>query len=280
MDIYPCTVDENAWDSEVSIRSLFGSLCSKDTFAHDARMTERRRRRDAIRSKKRQLDTKHAKVGTDTTDETYDSSGELAEPSRTQFDNNVGGVSKPPSKRLRPGNSTEERTPIRSADTAPKITTPSTTTSDAKRMNTIQKYFEAAADSDATRSSKNANSSEHHAKVSSAAYDKHEHSGLDTAEDPVAVPQGHAPADSNPHPDEASTTASDSDADRTESQLSLPDSAFCSEQAPGVSTHLSNQKVVNRKEAYKAALGRDGMDWATYSPISSGRVREEEVELG
>ncbi|KAF2813063.1 uncharacterized protein BDZ99DRAFT_411482, partial [Mytilinidion resinicola] len=37
-DVYPCTVDAANWTSELSIRSLFGNLCSDDVFAHDAEM--------------------------------------------------------------------------------------------------------------------------------------------------------------------------------------------------------------------------------------------------
>jgi DNA cross-link repair 1C protein len=34
-DVYPCTVDERTWDTSVSMRTLFGHLCSADIFAHD-----------------------------------------------------------------------------------------------------------------------------------------------------------------------------------------------------------------------------------------------------
>jgi hypothetical protein len=37
-DIYPCTVDAANWTPELSMRSLFGHLCSADIFAHDAGM--------------------------------------------------------------------------------------------------------------------------------------------------------------------------------------------------------------------------------------------------
>ena len=38
MDVYPCTVDEESWTSEVSIGSLFGHLCSGNIFSHDSEM--------------------------------------------------------------------------------------------------------------------------------------------------------------------------------------------------------------------------------------------------
>ncbi|PVH94753.1 hypothetical protein DM02DRAFT_675983 [Periconia macrospinosa] len=37
-DIFPCTVDETKWDPTVSMRNLFGSYCSGETFRHDAEM--------------------------------------------------------------------------------------------------------------------------------------------------------------------------------------------------------------------------------------------------
>jgi hypothetical protein len=37
-DVYPCTVDEEKWTLAVSMRSLFGHLCSGDHFAHDEEM--------------------------------------------------------------------------------------------------------------------------------------------------------------------------------------------------------------------------------------------------
>ncbi|KAL1988028.1 hypothetical protein VTN96DRAFT_1552 [Rasamsonia emersonii] len=39
-DIYPCTVDPETWSEEVSMRSLFGHLCSGDDFSHDRCMRE------------------------------------------------------------------------------------------------------------------------------------------------------------------------------------------------------------------------------------------------
>ncbi|KAJ6102017.1 DNA repair metallo-beta-lactamase [Penicillium sp. IBT 16267x] len=39
-DIHPCTVDPSTWSENVSIRSLFGHLCSGEDFIHDAYMRE------------------------------------------------------------------------------------------------------------------------------------------------------------------------------------------------------------------------------------------------
>jgi DNA cross-link repair 1C protein len=40
-DVYPCTVDEDNWTADRSMRMLFGHLCSGDVFAHDEEMMRR-----------------------------------------------------------------------------------------------------------------------------------------------------------------------------------------------------------------------------------------------
>lgn len=54
-DIYPCTTDETSWCEEVSIRSLFGHLCSGDTFSHDLEMEQMKQERQAGRIGKQPL---------------------------------------------------------------------------------------------------------------------------------------------------------------------------------------------------------------------------------
>jgi DNA cross-link repair 1C protein len=39
-DIYPCTVDPSTWNEDVSIRRLFGHLCSENRFSHDTYMRQ------------------------------------------------------------------------------------------------------------------------------------------------------------------------------------------------------------------------------------------------
>ncbi|KAJ5824008.1 DNA repair metallo-beta-lactamase [Penicillium robsamsonii] len=39
-DIYPCTVDPTTWNEDVSIRRLFGHLCSGNIFSHDTHMRQ------------------------------------------------------------------------------------------------------------------------------------------------------------------------------------------------------------------------------------------------
>ncbi|CAO2658095.1 Nn.00g073550.m01.CDS01 [Neocucurbitaria sp. VM-36] len=40
MDVYPCTVDEDNWTPAASMRELFGTLCSRHIFRHDAEMMD------------------------------------------------------------------------------------------------------------------------------------------------------------------------------------------------------------------------------------------------
>lgn len=72
--------------------------------------------------------------------------------------------------------------------------------------------------------------------------------------------------------------------DEEETQLSLPDSAFDSQQSTQGNQAKSASSIRNRKEAYKAAKGLGGREWATYSSFNAGLsdppYHEEEVELG
>ncbi|KAF2139884.1 uncharacterized protein K452DRAFT_352202 [Aplosporella prunicola CBS 121167] len=45
-DVYPCTVDEDAWTPESGMRALFGRFCSGDVFAHDEMMMRKREMAD------------------------------------------------------------------------------------------------------------------------------------------------------------------------------------------------------------------------------------------
>ena len=66
----------------------------------------------------------------------------------------------------------------------------------------------------------------------------------------------------------------------TESQLSLPDSAFESQHSTQRNTQGSRSKISTRKAAYIAVIGRDGVDWAAYSPMSSSKdLIKDEIEL-
>ncbi|KAI9817172.1 MAG: hypothetical protein M1827_001284 [Pycnora praestabilis] len=52
-DVYPCTTDEENWHDSVSMKSLFGHLCSGSNFAHDQEMIALRDERSAAQSRKR-----------------------------------------------------------------------------------------------------------------------------------------------------------------------------------------------------------------------------------
>ncbi len=55
-DLYPCTTDEESWHSGVSMRALFGHLCSGSTFSHDREMEMAISERAQACSRKRQRD--------------------------------------------------------------------------------------------------------------------------------------------------------------------------------------------------------------------------------
>lgn len=47
-DIYPCTVDEQSWTERVSMRALFGHLCTGAIFAQDEKMRQFRQRHHGL----------------------------------------------------------------------------------------------------------------------------------------------------------------------------------------------------------------------------------------
>lgn len=69
-----------------------------------------------------------------------------------------------------------------------------------------------------------------------------------------------------------------------ETQLSLPDSAFDSQQSTNTNQEKLAGRTQNRKEAYKTAKGLGGREWATYrsygAVFSDSSYHKEEVELG
>ena len=71
----------------------------------------------------------------------------------------------------------------------------------------------------------------------------------------------------------------ENDQDDTSSLLSLRDSDFNSQtSSPCERPH--HTRLEHRKQAYKAARGLDGLDWAPYSPVSAGNNHtEKELEL-
>lgn len=52
-DVYPCTVDALEWDEDVSMRNLFGHLCSGHEFVHDQYMRDTIANDEELQSRKR-----------------------------------------------------------------------------------------------------------------------------------------------------------------------------------------------------------------------------------
>ena len=55
-DVHPCTVDEVNWTDAVSMKTLFGHLCSENTFAHDEEMRKLQRELYAHDNEESQVD--------------------------------------------------------------------------------------------------------------------------------------------------------------------------------------------------------------------------------
>ncbi|MCJ1378843.1 hypothetical protein MMC17_001942 [Xylographa soralifera] len=76
---------------------------------------------------------------------------------------------------------------------------------------------------------------------------------------------------------------SSTESEQEDSQITLPDSAFESPQKHADDTEevqVQDDNIINRKEAYKAALGKGGREWSTYSPITSSTATgTEDMEL-
>ena len=75
---------------------------------------------------------------------------------------------------------------------------------------------------------------------------------------------------------------SSTESEEADSQITLPDSAFKSpqKQIGDKGLLVRDDNTSNRKEAYKAALGKGGREWSAYSPITSSTSADtEDMEL-
>ncbi|MCJ1439325.1 hypothetical protein MMC27_008717 [Xylographa pallens] len=75
---------------------------------------------------------------------------------------------------------------------------------------------------------------------------------------------------------------SSTESEQEDSQITLPDSAFKSppKHTGDKGLQVREDSTPNRKEAYKAALGKGGREWSTYSPITSRTsVDPDDMEL-
>ena len=71
-----------------------------------------------------------------------------------------------------------------------------------------------------------------------------------------------------------------SSGEHEETQVSLADSAFESQQSGQVQGSGSESKIEQRKQVYQAVKKADSREWALFSPMSSGNAHtEEEIEL-
>jgi len=143
-DIYPCTVDEMNWDSTLSMKTLFGHLCSGNIFTHDIAMNMLLESRAAYRGKKRRLDNSQDMQASDAVE---DDNGSLSDPTQASFKDlgqpKIGLTRAPVPKRPRKTcDAKEQRTPEHSSVAIHTVTTTSTTISDERRVRAIRTSFD------------------------------------------------------------------------------------------------------------------------------------------
>ncbi|MCJ1405806.1 hypothetical protein MMC11_009036 [Xylographa trunciseda] len=139
MDIYACTVDDKTWGHDVSMKVLFGHLCSGQIFAHDQIMIKIVEARDKSTIAKRQAFLPHQQPSSVLKEGKYTSTAKSIEISSNLTSNEL---SSPVSKKPRTA-SWRVIEPIQSASRAPLIeTNSSTATSGEKRVRAIKVSFE------------------------------------------------------------------------------------------------------------------------------------------
>ncbi|MCJ1394178.1 Protein artemis [Xylographa bjoerkii] len=136
MDIYPCTVDDKTWDQDVSMKVLFGRLCSEQIFAHDKDMIKAVEARDSTTVTKWHA---HQRPSSDPKEGKYTSTPKsIGTSSRVASDELSSPVYKKPRT-----TSCNGIKPVQSLSKAPPIeTNSSTATSGEKRVRAIKASFE------------------------------------------------------------------------------------------------------------------------------------------
>ena len=75
-DICPCTIDEDSWSEEMSMKTLFGDLCSENCFEHDrqlrTRLEEKKDRDEMEGGKKRKREDQHDTQESESSREAYE----------------------------------------------------------------------------------------------------------------------------------------------------------------------------------------------------------------
>ena len=257
LDIYPCTADERTWDEDCSIEVLFGHLYSGKQFYHDQMMLERVKSQDQRPEKRRQDQLN---------DSQYTLSSEIDFEDHDSQSKSVGqGVPITPPRRTY--KSSELLT--KSIETPEEQSNQPTSGSHGIRVAVIRKSFETFITPAATSSQTELLESDGHYSLE-----------LEDREAPTSADLGNEPQLPELFPRLEEDELSDS-----ETQISLSDSDFGSDDSqptmtPSDEAPGSKDRFRHRKEAYLAATGRNGRDWAAYSPMSLGAFGyEAEVEL-
>ena len=250
------------------MESLFGHLCSTRSFAHDQEMKAFKKNQGISKEGSRLSKATYV-------DATETPSSELTE--TTDRDHSNHFTDQIPDivdqltfeqkdmqyysvKRPRLSNLTEDTTEESKSTEVVSITDASTDKSLGRRIQAIKKSFDEECYADLVRSVvSSANTTS--APLIDMALANSTTSGSDVQYETAL--------------DDTESESSDDE----ETQLSLPDSAFDSQQTRSGEPVDSRAKIQQRKQAYKAAKSFDGREWAAYSPISSNPSYLEE-ELG
>ena len=273
-DVYPCTVDEETWQQEMSIENLFGHLCSSDIFIHDQEMQKRVKQTNLKRSRE---DSQLVSTTRDSSesDDTNTSDQEQHQANKNHISpntfSNIGihHTDRRGSKRRRgfASNETLERESVglRKQDLRDL------------RQSLEGQVLEVKADI-ALPAHKRNDSAELPERTQPGTISQSETSSPSrTSEDDDRKAGGFLLSDLAT-PEEASDSTPDSQF-RRETQLSLADTAFESQSPQKQGTGRDVDRLRHRREAYKAAKRRIG-SWEAGDIITSfGSHYEEEIEL-
>lgn len=252
LDVYPCTTDEEAWHPGVSMEALFGHICSGSNFVHDQEMLALEDGRAASRVRKRSAEEAEFMADGVTASQTTEGSEGFSDPEATLVDTDSDAVHRQLLNGLQEGidQSNERRRVHPSLSTEQGESPPrwSTNTLHERKVGAIKDLF---------------NRGEAQIEVIELSGDSSQISS-----------------------DEAPDESAELDAEHTETQITLADSEFES-QEHGTPNERDGQgkasterdRIRKRKDAYKAAQGLQ-YRWNDFSPMSSGNAHtEEEVEL-
>ncbi|KAK2736626.1 hypothetical protein FQN55_001572 [Onygenales sp. PD_40] len=339
-DVFPCTVDATTWNEKVSIRSLFGHLCSNTTFCHDQFMRETIRPRDGDdeddyrpqKRARRESDSSSVMLSTQRTDSDMIVVQDVELPSvipgtavndyDDDDDDYPGGEQRPPSPaapdlEIRPqGNSSQAEDGLPLPVVSQTTTTATTASQGENETESEDAHSSLNSKVTAIRAALKEQHRNHEltfhlpSSFSEIEYDYSSQSTSQSQPQPPVHAQAPSPPKSKPkppqHPPPTSSTTttttthphqsqetpiphnpSPSSASSSSDSISLPTSAFDSQQTnpptTSTTTTKTNQTRTARIEAYLAARRGTYEAWSSVygsmSTLGGNGHSEEEVEL-